>query len=90
MKRKLLSTFLAFCMMLTLVPTAALAVDDTFVPTEEEPIAAEKYQQAFKAEDGKTWENLGNAALNYNYAKTYVENLKEGDAKTAAKRDWKP
>lgn len=86
MKRKLLSTFLAFCMMLTLVPTAALAVDDTFVPTEEELIAAEKYQQAFKAEDGKTWENLGNAALNYNYAKTYVENLKEGDAKTAAQK----
>ena len=81
MKRKLLSVFLALCMTLTLVPTAVLAVDDDFVPTEQELSDAEKYKEAFDKD--KTWENLGNAALNYNYAKTYVAGL-TGEGKAAA------
>ena len=66
---------------LTFVPTAALA-EEPFVPTEQELIDAETYQKAFK--QNKTWENLGNAALNYNYAKTYVADLEAGEAKNAA------
>lgn len=82
MKRKLLSVFLALCMTLTLVPTAVLAVDDDFVPTEQELSDAEKYKEAFDKD--KTWENLGNAALNYKYAKTYVASLPEGKDKEDA------
>ena len=81
MKKRLLSIALCLCMLLTFVPTVALA-EEPFVPTEQELTDAETYQKAF--DQNKTWENLGNAALNYNYAKTYVAGLEEGEAKTAA------
>ena len=79
-KMRIGSILLVVAMLMTLLPTAALA--DEFVPTEQELIDAEKYQAAFAQE--QTWENLGNAALNYDYAKTYVDSLEDGDTKTAA------
>ena len=64
MKKRLLSVFLSFCMILTLLPATALAAEEP-TPLEE----AQAAQQALKAalEDGNvTWSVLYDATLSYN------------------------
>lgn len=64
MKKRLLSVFLSFCMILTLLPATALAVDEP-TPLENAQTAKQAFDSALK--DGSlTWKVMYDAVLSYN------------------------
>ena len=81
MKKRLLSVFLSFCMILTLLPATALAAPVSEDDWNDMVRYYEQFQQEYEAGDLQ-WSTLGNAALNYNIVTADDAELTEEQTET--------